>query len=87
MPLEQPLLPLKLLKNRNYVAVVASAAVGNIIYFSMNLLWPEMIADLYTTDIIQAGWLAVSGDHNYPEACIRLIHANLVYDWHRGGGR
>lgn len=60
MPLEQPLLPMRLLKSRNYVAVVASASVGTIIYFSMNVLWPEMIAALYTTDTVEAGWLAVS---------------------------
>jgi hypothetical protein len=30
------------------------------IYFSMNVLWPEEIAELYTTDPVDAGWLAVS---------------------------
>ena len=55
---------MKLLKDRNYVATVAAASIGTIIYFSMNVLWPEMIATLYTTDPIQAGWLAV----NFPAA-------------------
>jgi hypothetical protein len=60
MPLEQPLLPPKLLKNKNYVAISTAACVGTIIYFSMNVLWPQEIAALYTTDPVKAGWLAVS---------------------------
>ncbi|KAJ6019441.1 hypothetical protein N7522_001508 [Penicillium canescens] len=60
VPLEQPLLPLYLLKNRGYTATVCSALVGNMVYFSMSLLWPEAIAYLFTTDSITAGWLACS---------------------------
>lgn len=59
-PLEQPFLPTKLLKNVNYVAVCVAASVGTMIYFSLNVLWPQQIAALYTTDPVQAGWLAVS---------------------------
>ncbi|KAF4625847.1 hypothetical protein G7Y89_g12321 [Cudoniella acicularis] len=57
-PLSQPLLPMKLLKNRNYVAISCSACVGTIIYFSMNVLWPEQVAGLYATDNITIGWLS-----------------------------
>lgn len=62
-PLEQPFLPTKLLRNVNYVAVCVAASVGTMIYFSLNVLWPQQIAALYTTDPIKAGWLAVSRVH------------------------
>lgn len=58
VPVEQPLLPPKLLKNGNYVAITIAGCVGTMIYFSMNVLWPEEIAELYTTDPVDAGWLA-----------------------------
>ncbi|EED20904.1 siderophore iron transporter, putative [Talaromyces stipitatus ATCC 10500] len=60
VPIEQPLLPMSLLKHRGYSATVCSALVGNMVYFSMSLLWPEAIASLYTTNTIKAGWLSIS---------------------------
>jgi len=59
MPLEQPLVPMQLFKIRNYRAIAVTASVGTMIYFSMNVLWPEQINDLYTTDVIRIGWLSV----------------------------
>jgi hypothetical protein len=60
MPLEQALVPMSLFKITNYSAVVITASVGTMIYFSMNILWPLQIAALYTTDNIEIGWLSVS---------------------------
>ncbi|PYH87454.1 siderophore iron transporter [Aspergillus ellipticus CBS 707.79] len=60
VPLEQPLLPMSLLRNPGYTATVCSALVGNMVYFSMSLLWPEAISYLYTTNTIKAGWLSIS---------------------------
>jgi hypothetical protein len=60
MPLEQALVPMSLFKITNYSAVVVTASVGTMIYFSMNILWPLQIGALYTTDNIQIGWLSVS---------------------------
>jgi hypothetical protein len=51
---------MSLFKITNYSAVVVTASVGTMIYFSMNILWPSQIAALYTTDNIQVGWLSVS---------------------------
>ncbi|CZR65194.1 uncharacterized protein PAC_15094 [Phialocephala subalpina] len=58
MPLKQPLVPMSLFKIPNYTAVVVTASVGTMIYFSMNILWPLQIAALYTTNNIQIGWLS-----------------------------
>lgn len=60
MPLAQPLVPMSLFKITNYSAIVVTASVGTMIYFSMNVLWPVQIAALYTTDNIEIGWLSVS---------------------------
>ncbi|GLA13952.1 hypothetical protein AnigIFM62618_011370 [Aspergillus niger] len=60
VPLQQPLLPMSLLRNRGYAGAVCSALVGNMVYFSMSLLWPTAIADLYTTNTIKTGWLSIS---------------------------
>ncbi|PYH42883.1 trichothecene efflux pump [Aspergillus saccharolyticus JOP 1030-1] len=59
-PLEQPLLPMSLLRNPGYAATVCSALVGNMVYFSMSLLWPEAVLYLFTTDTIKAGWLSIT---------------------------
>jgi hypothetical protein len=64
IPLEQPMMPIKLLKNRNYVAVSCSACVGTMIYFSMNILWPQQVAALYETDQTAIGWLSVCTYHS-----------------------
>ncbi|PWY72957.1 siderophore iron transporter [Aspergillus heteromorphus CBS 117.55] len=60
VPLEQPLLPISLLRNPGYTATVCSALVGNMVYFSISLLWPEAIEALFTTKTIEAGWLSIS---------------------------
>lgn len=60
MPLEQPILPVKLLKNGPYLAIVACACVGQMAYFALAILWPEQIEYLYTTDNIKIGWMSVS---------------------------
>ncbi|KAI9696209.1 MAG: hypothetical protein M1836_005762 [Candelina mexicana] len=57
-PLKQTFLPLDLLKNRNYIAILVTSSVATMIYFSMNVIWPQQIAALYTTDNIQIGWLS-----------------------------
>ncbi|CAK7207711.1 hypothetical protein SEUCBS139899_010522 [Sporothrix eucalyptigena] len=60
MPLEQPILPVKLLKNRAYVAIVVVACIGQMSYFALAILWPEQIEYLYTTDNITIGWMSLT---------------------------
>lgn len=59
-PLKQPILPIKILKNKNYVAIVILAAVGQMAFFCMSVIWPQQIAALYSTDNIEIGWMSVS---------------------------
>ncbi|CAK7222292.1 hypothetical protein SCUCBS95973_004793 [Sporothrix curviconia] len=60
MPLEQPILPIKLLKNRAYLAIVVVACIGQMAYFALSILWPEQITYLYSTDNITIGWMSLT---------------------------
>ncbi|CAK7201513.1 hypothetical protein SEUCBS139899_004219 [Sporothrix eucalyptigena] len=60
MPLEQPILPVKLLKNRSYLAIVGVACVGQMAYFALAILWPEQIQYIYTTNNIKIGWMSLT---------------------------
>ncbi|KAK5689220.1 hypothetical protein LTR17_026422 [Elasticomyces elasticus] len=53
-----PLLPLHLFKTRGYLAMVLTAMVGSCVYYSMNVLWPQQIAYLFTGSTTHKGWLA-----------------------------
>jgi hypothetical protein len=59
MPLKLPLLPIRLLKIRNYVVAIIVGSVGQMVYFSLNVLWPQQIAALYTTNNANIGWISV----------------------------
>jgi hypothetical protein len=59
MPLKQPLLPMRMLRRRNYVAVVIVGTVGQMIYFALAILWPQQIAALYTTSNSKIGIMSV----------------------------
>ncbi|OJJ98637.1 hypothetical protein ASPACDRAFT_30966, partial [Aspergillus aculeatus ATCC 16872] len=72
-PLEQPLLPMSLLRNPGYAATVCSALVGNMVYFSMSLLWPEAVLYLFTTNTIKAGWLSFTAIGGFAVGYLELI--------------
>ncbi|RDW83435.1 fungal trichothecene efflux pump [Coleophoma crateriformis] len=50
------LIPPRLFKNVGYVAVVACATIGAMVYYSMTILWPTIIGTVYTTDVKAIGW-------------------------------
>ncbi|KPI41091.1 putative MFS-type transporter YusP [Cyphellophora attinorum] len=53
-----PLLPMHLFKSPGYLAMVVTATVGSIVYYGMNVLWPQQIAFLFGGSAIHKGWLA-----------------------------
>ncbi|EON69199.1 hypothetical protein W97_08558 [Coniosporium apollinis CBS 100218] len=55
VPLKQPLMPMKLFKIRNLVAVVVVGCVGQMVYYALNVLWPVQITALYATDNMKIG--------------------------------
>ena len=60
MPLKQPLLPIRILKNRNYIAITIAGSVGQMVFVALSVLWPQQISALYTTDNVKIGWMSVS---------------------------
>jgi hypothetical protein len=61
MNLKLPLLPINLLKIRNYVIAVIAGTVAQMVYYSLNVLWPLQISTLYTTNNTLIGWMSVRG--------------------------
>ncbi|KAF1969675.1 MFS general substrate transporter [Bimuria novae-zelandiae CBS 107.79] len=60
-PLMEPLLPMHLFKNFAWVAACVLLGIGSMIYYAMAILWPSMVAVLYTDDggaSMYAGWLS-----------------------------
>ena len=51
-----PLIPPRLFKSVEYIAVVTCATVGAMIYYSMTVLWPTIIGTVYTTNVVTIGW-------------------------------
>jgi hypothetical protein len=48
-------MPTRLFRKVGYVAVVAAATIGAMVYYSLTVLWPSVIGSLYTTDVVQIG--------------------------------
>ncbi|KIW03535.1 uncharacterized protein PV09_05296 [Verruconis gallopava] len=61
--LEEPLLPMHLFENFAWVVACILLGIGASIYYAMAIIWPQMIAVLFTTDggaSMTAGWWACS---------------------------
>ncbi|CAK1365717.1 unnamed protein product [Cercospora beticola] len=58
MNLRRPLIPMHLFRNLDFVIVNILSAVGGVVYYSANTLFPIMVASLYTTDPIEGGLVA-----------------------------
>ncbi|KAM0355870.1 hypothetical protein ACHAPU_000257 [Fusarium lateritium] len=52
----QPLIPCRVFNNIGFVAVVSCATVASMVYYSLTVLWPTIIGELYTSDSIKIGW-------------------------------
>lgn len=58
MPLRYPLIPMALFRNIRFVALAGVASVATMFYYSLTVIWPQMITALYTTDNIQIGLMS-----------------------------
>lgn len=47
---------MRLFKNVGFVAIVACATIGAMVYYSLTILWPTILSKVYTTDSISIGW-------------------------------
>lgn len=48
-----------LFKIRNFTIAVVVGSVGQMAFYSLNVLWPQHISRLYTTDNMKVGWMSV----------------------------
>jgi MFS family permease len=69
-----PLIPVSLLKNLQFMLYVAVACVGGMIYYSLGVMWPLIVSDLFTTDLVYQGWLSMStaGGNTLGNVCCGL---------------
>lgn len=58
MPLKYPLIPMKMFVNGPFMALVGVASVGSMFYYSLTVIWPQMITALYESDPIQIGLMS-----------------------------
>ncbi|KAF2112843.1 siderophore iron transporter [Lophiotrema nucula] len=58
MPNKYPLIPMKLFTNGRYMALVGVASVASMFYYSLTVIWPQMITALYETDQIMIGLMS-----------------------------
>ncbi|KAK5329097.1 hypothetical protein LTR70_000933 [Exophiala xenobiotica] len=59
-PIKEPLVPMKLFKNVQWVAACVLLGLGASVYYAMAIIWPQMVAVLFTDDggaSMRAGWL------------------------------
>lgn len=56
-------MPLYLFKNRNFVALTLISAVGAMIFYASNIVYPQQIVVIWQKSASQAGWYAVCASH------------------------
>jgi MFS family permease len=55
MPLKYPLIPMSMFTNGPFLALAGVAAVASMFYYSLTVIWPQMITALYETDQVMIG--------------------------------
>lgn len=52
----QAIMPPRLFKKLEFVAIVMVATIGAAVYYALTVLWPTILGTVYTTDVIKIGW-------------------------------
>ncbi|KAF1844966.1 MFS general substrate transporter [Cucurbitaria berberidis CBS 394.84] len=76
VPQKYPLIPMSLFKNGRWLALAGVAAIATMFYYSLTVIWPQMITSLYTSNNIQIGLM--SGTVGGPVAFGQVIGALTV---------
>ncbi|ORY16299.1 fungal trichothecene efflux pump [Clohesyomyces aquaticus] len=58
MDLKYPLVPMRLFINGGFMALVGVASVASMFYYSLTVIWPQMITSLYSSDQIMIGLMS-----------------------------
>lgn len=72
VPLKEPLVALYLFKNRNFVALTMVSGVGAMIFYALNLVYPQQIASVWGEDSVSSGWLTVGNPDTVHKLMKRL---------------
>lgn len=59
VPLKEPLMPLHLFKNRKFVTLSIISAVGTMIFYALNIIYPQQAAAVWGQSITEVGWSTV----------------------------
>ncbi|KIW02319.1 uncharacterized protein PV09_06465 [Verruconis gallopava] len=82
-----PLIPVKVFRSKDFLALCGTGSVATMTYYSMNLLWPTMVTALFTTDIILVGWYScvlgggVALGQIFASVTMRLFGRPLKVHW------
>ncbi|KAF2019705.1 fungal trichothecene efflux pump [Aaosphaeria arxii CBS 175.79] len=52
----QAIMPPRLFKKLEYVAIVMVASIAAMVYYALTVLWPTILGTIYTTDSLKIGW-------------------------------
>lgn len=49
-------MPPRMFKNIRFVAVITTASIGSMVYYSFTVLWPTMLTTVYRASVTEVGW-------------------------------
>lgn len=58
VPHKYPLIPMSLFRNTRWLALAGVAAVATMFYYSLTVIWPQMITSLYSSNNIEIGLMS-----------------------------
>jgi hypothetical protein len=56
---KNPLIPMHLLKNLNYVTLMICSSMGVMVFYALSIVWPQQIVAIFSKTGTTVGWLSV----------------------------
>jgi hypothetical protein len=63
------LIPMRLLKNLNYVTLMICSSMGVMVFYALSIVWPQQIVAIFSKTGTTVGWLSV---------CPPLMHLHFA---------
>src|ERR1700753_37358 len=48
-------MPTRMFKNVGFVALIVVASIGAMVYYSLTILWPQILSDVYELSVTEVG--------------------------------
>ncbi|OBT54401.1 hypothetical protein VE04_10332 [Pseudogymnoascus sp. 24MN13] len=58
MPLEEPLVPMHIFRNKGWTASTLLLSIGASVYYAFSIVWPQMAATVYGVSGTRLGWMS-----------------------------